>query len=145
MHILYKRVLVKSVRTIFVYLISLLFVQLPILCHYIIRLGKKDDTIEKQKRVRAKLTDESDPLSPYRAVEVLDKLHTQIEKKVDTLAEIPDWCLQHHADKQTMGVRDVIDVEEEKQSNGKVLKKVFRIYFLNKMTCSFCENLVHYG
>ena len=89
-----------------------------------IRMDRKDDTIEKQKRVRAKLTDESDPLSSYRAVEVLDQLHTRIEKKVETLAAIPDWCLQHHANKETMGVRDILDVEDEKQPNGKVFKKV---------------------
>ena len=116
--------MVKSVRTLFGHLVSLLFVQLPRLFHYMIRMGRKDDTFEKQKRVRAKLTDESDPLSPYRAVEVLDQLHTRIEKKVETLAAIPDWCLQHHANKETMGVRDILDVEDEKQPNGKVFKKV---------------------
>ena len=126
-HLIYKRFLVKSLRTIFLCLISLLFVQLPTLCHFIIRLGGKDERIEKQKSVRAKLTDESDPLSPYRAVEALDKLQTQVEKKVETLAAVPDWCLKRHGDKETMGVREILDVEEEKQPNGKVFKKVFVI------------------
>jgi long-chain acyl-CoA synthetase len=94
-----------------------------------ISLGKNDDKSEKQKRVRAKLTDDSDPSSPYRAVEVLDKLQTQPEKKVETLAIIPDLCLKRYADKETMGVREILDIEDEKQPNGKVYKKVFYFYF----------------
>jgi long-chain acyl-CoA synthetase len=90
-----------------------------------ITLGKTNDKSEQQTRIRAKLTDESDPSSAYRAVEVLDKLQTQIEHKVKTLAVIPDLCLKRYADKETMGVREILDVEDEKQPNGKVYKKVF--------------------
>ncbi len=128
-NIIFQRFLVTLIRTIFEYLISLLFVQLPRLCYYMISLGKNDDKSEKQKRVRAKLTDDSDPSSPYRAVEVLDKLQTQPEKKVETLAIIPDLCLKRYADKETMGVREILDIEDEKQPNGKVYKKVFYFYF----------------
>jgi hypothetical protein len=115
----------KCLLTIFDCFISFLFVQIPIFCCYIIRLGKKNDQNEKQKRVRAKLINEDDPSSPYRAVEVLDKLETQPEKKVHTLAVIPDLCLKRYADKETMGVRKIFDVQEEKQKNGKIYKKVF--------------------
>jgi len=94
-----------------------------------ITLGKKDDTSEKQRKVRAKLTDDSDPSSPYRDVEVLDKLQIQPEKKVSTLAVIPDLCLKRYADKETMGVRKILDVEDEKQPNGKIYKKVFDFIF----------------
>jgi long-chain acyl-CoA synthetase len=127
--IIFKKYLVTSIRTIFEYLIALLFVQIPILCHYMITSGKKDDTSEKQKRVRAKLTDDSDPSSPYRDVEVLDKLQIQPEKKVHTLAVIPDLCLKRHADKETMGIREILNVEDEKQPNGKIYKKVFCFFF----------------
>jgi long-chain acyl-CoA synthetase len=88
-------------------------------------LGKTDEQKEKQNRVRAKLIKEDDPSSPYRAVEVLDKLQIQPEKKVHTLAVIPDLCLERYADKETMGVREIFDTEEEKQPNGKIYKKVF--------------------
>jgi long-chain acyl-CoA synthetase len=91
--------------------------------------GRKDDRSEKQKRVRAKLTDDSDPSSPYRDVEVLDKLQIQPEKKVHTLAVIPDLCLKRHADKETMGIREILNVEDEKQPNGKIYKKVFFFFF----------------
>ncbi len=107
-------------RTIFEYFISFLFVHIPIFC-----LGKTDEQKEKQNRVRAKLIKEDDPSSPYRAVEVLDKLQIQPEKKVHTLAVIPDLCLERYADKETMGVREIFDTEEEKQPNGKIYKKVF--------------------
>lgn len=107
-------------RTIFEYFISFLFVYIPIFC-----LGKTDEQKEKQNRVRAKLIKEDDPSSPYRAVEVLDKLQIQPEKKVHTLAVIPDLCLERYADKETMGVREIFDTEEEKQPNGKIYKKVF--------------------
>jgi long-chain acyl-CoA synthetase len=89
----------------------------------VIRLGKKDEKIEKQKRIRAKLTDESDPSSSYRAVEVVDKLENQPEKRVETLSFIPDLCLRRHPDKETMGVRQILDVQDEKQPNGKIYKK----------------------
>ena len=122
--IIFKRFLVTLIRTIFGYLISLLFVQLPRLFHYMITLGKDKERSEKQNRVRAKLTDVSDPSSPYRAVEVLEKLETHPEKKLETLAVIPDLCLKRYADKETMGVREIHDVVDEKQKNGKVFKKV---------------------
>ncbi len=124
-NIVFKKWLVTLLHTVFEYLISFLFVYIPIFCQYMIRLGKTNEQSEKQKRIRAKLTNEDDPSSPYRAVEVLDKLQTQPEKKVDTLAVIPDLCLKRHADKETMGVREILDVEDEKQPNGKVYKKVF--------------------
>jgi long-chain acyl-CoA synthetase len=126
---IFKGFLVTFLRTTFEYLIGFLFVQLPILCHYMITSGKTNDKSEQQTRVRAKLTDESDPLSAYRAVEVLDKLQTQTEHKVKTLAVIPDLCLKRYADKETMGVREILDVEDEKQPNGKVYKKVFYFNF----------------
>lgn len=109
---------------IFECLIVVLTVQIPRGVEFIGTVGKKNEVREKQGRIRAKLIDEDDPLSPYRAVEVLDKLQTQPEGRVNTLAVIPDLCLQRHADKQTMGVREIVNVEEEKQSNGKVFKKV---------------------
>ena len=134
----------STVNTIFGYLIGFLFVQLPKLCHYIITLGKIDDKSEQQKRVRAKLTDESDPSSAYRAVEVLDKLQTQTEHKVKTLAVIPDLCLKRYADKETMGVRQILDVEDEKQPNGKVFKKV--LFFFILIEIIYLKNyLVYHG
>jgi len=74
--------------------------------------------------IRAKLIDDENLSSSYRALEVLDELKTQPENHVEALAIIPDLCLERHADEETMGVREILDVEGEKQSNGKVFKKV---------------------
>lgn len=126
-----KRTLGRFLEVLFECLISLLFVQLPTLVYYAITLGQHDEKQEKQKRLRAKLTDDSNPSSPYRAMEVLDNLQNQPEEEVATLADIPDLCLLRYADKETMGVREITDVEEEKQPNGKVFKKVLFLFFYN--------------
>ena len=78
-----------------------------------------------QKRIRAKITNPSDPSSPYRAVEVLDELQTTPDEHVKTLADIPDHCLEHYANKETLGTREILGIEDEKQPNGKIFKKVF--------------------
>jgi len=119
----FKRFVVSLIRTTLIYVIALLFVQLPTFWCYMTTLGKDDDKNEKQKRIRGKITDDEDPSSPYRAVEVLDELQNQPEDDVQTLADIPDLCLQRFPDKETMGVRQIIDVQDEKQPNGKVFKK----------------------
>jgi len=126
----FRRFFLALIRASLIYLISLLFVELPTFWRYMTTLGKDDNKVVKQKRVRAKLTDDSDPSSPYRAVEVLDELQTQPEDDVETLAVIPDLCLQRHPDKETLGVRQILDVEDELQPNGKVFKKVFIFIFI---------------
>jgi long-chain acyl-CoA synthetase len=119
----FKRFLLSLIRASLIYLIALLFVQLPTFWHYITTLGKDDDRNDKQNKLRAKLIDDSDPSSPYRAVEVLNKLQNQPEDEIETLADIPALCLERHPDKETMGVRQILDVEDEKQPNGKIFKK----------------------
>jgi long-chain acyl-CoA synthetase len=88
-------------------------------------LGKEDERSKLQKKIRAKLTDPSDPSSAYRAVEVLNELRTTPDENVKTLADIPDYALQRYAHKETQGVREILDVQDEKQPNGKIFKKVF--------------------
>lgn len=68
----------------------------------------------------------TDPSSPYRAKEVLDGLQSQPNEAIQTLADIPDYCVQRYADRETLGVREILDVEDEAQPNGKVFKKVRR-------------------
>jgi hypothetical protein len=141
----FKRFTITILKTILSCLLSLLFVQIPTLWRYIITLGKDDDKHNKQKRVRAKLIDDSDPSSPYRAVEVLDGLQTKPEEDVETLADIPDLAVKRFADRQTMGVREIRNIENETQANGKVFKKVRSeiVIGLKKKDFHFC--LVHFG
>ena len=119
----FKRFVVSLLRTSLIYLIALLFVQLPTLVNLIMTMGQNDDQHEKQKKVRSKLIDSSDPSSPVRAMDVLNQLENQPEEDVETLAVIPDLCLERFPDKETMGVREILDVEDEKQPNGKIFKK----------------------
>ncbi|CAF1363791.1 unnamed protein product [Adineta steineri] len=137
----FRRFLLSLIRATLIYIIAFLFVHLPTFWNYVMTLGKDDNKVNKQKRARAKLTEDSDPSSPYRAVEVLKKLRTQPDDEVETLADIPDLCLERHADKETMGVRQIIDVEDEVQPNSKVFKKVFKFLFVlffnkNNVFCS---------
>ncbi|CAF3295265.1 unnamed protein product [Rotaria sp. Silwood2] len=120
---IFKRFFGRIIKALFECLITLLFIQLPGFFYYTITFGKHDEKKEKQTRIRAKLTNDSDPSSPYRATEVLDELQNQPEVAVKTLADIPDLCLHRYTDKETMGVREIIDVNEEKQPNGKIVKK----------------------
>ncbi len=63
-------------------------------------------------------------------MEVLNELEKHnLKMMLKTLADIPDRALQRNADRETMGVRQIIDVEDETQPNGKVFKKVF-IFFV---------------
>ncbi|UJR08757.1 hypothetical protein I4U23_013014 [Adineta vaga] len=121
--LVFKRFFGRLIRKLFGFYITFLFVYIPSSIYYVVTLGKPNENYQKQRRIRAKQVDESDPLSPYRAVEVLDKLREQPEEGVNTLADIPDLCAKRYGDKETMGVREVTGVEEEKQPNGKVFKK----------------------
>ncbi|UJR29514.1 hypothetical protein I4U23_010731 [Adineta vaga] len=119
----FRRFFLALIRATLIYIIAFLFVHLPTFWNYITTLGKDDQKRNEQRRIRAKLIDDNDPSSPYRAVEVIDELRTQPEDDVETLAVIPDLCLERHADKETLGVREIIGVEDETQPNGKVFKK----------------------
>ncbi|CAF0948680.1 unnamed protein product [Adineta steineri] len=122
-NIFFKRFGVSLVNTLLIYTISLLFVQLPTLWNVIMTLGKDNERSRLQKRIRAQLTVPSDPSSPYRAVEVLHELRTTPNEHITTLADIPDYAIERYADKETQGVREILDVEDEKQPNGKIFKK----------------------
>ncbi|CAF2859817.1 unnamed protein product [Rotaria sp. Silwood2] len=94
----FRRFLLALIRATLIYRIAFFLVHLPTFWHYLMTLGKDDRKGLKQKRIPAKLIDDSDPSSPYRALEVLDELRTQPEDDVETLAVIPDLCLERHAD-----------------------------------------------
>lgn len=119
----FKRFLLSLIRTSLIYLIAFLFVHLPTLWNYLLNWGKNDQIHFKQKEIRAKLTDDNDPSSPYRAVQVLKELKNQPEDQIETLADIPEVCLQRYPKRETMGVREILGVEDEKQTNGKIFKK----------------------
>ncbi|CAF4409689.1 unnamed protein product, partial [Adineta steineri] len=75
------------------------------------------------ERIRAVRVEPSDYESAYRAIEVLQNLQTRPNESIKTLADIPDYTLVHHPDKETFGVRQILDIQDEQQTNGKVFKK----------------------
>lgn len=119
----FKRFLLSLIRTTLIYIIALLLVHLPTFCHYITTLGKDNKKNVKQKRIRSKLIDDNDSSSSYRAIEVLNNLKTQPEDELETLSNIPDLCLKRYSNKETLGVRQILDIEDETQPNGKIFKK----------------------
>ncbi|CAF1232867.1 unnamed protein product, partial [Didymodactylos carnosus] len=113
-------------KTTLVYSLSTLLFAILILLlwnYAIITVGRDGDKTILQNRQRAKLVHENDPNSPYRALEVLDELKSTPEEAVQTLADIPDLAVQRYGERETMGVRETIDVEDETQPNGKIFKK----------------------
>ena len=122
----FKRFELTLMRTFLIYLIALLFVHIPTVWNWLIAMGRSNERRRRQIRLRAQLTDPTDPSSPYRAKEVLDGLQTQPNEAIQTLPDIPDYCVQRYADWETLGVREILDVQDEAQPNGKVFKKVRR-------------------
>ena len=78
----------------------------------------------EEKWERCCRVDPSDPSSAYRAVESLHGLQDQLDEKIETLADVPQRCAERYPTKQTLGTRKILAIEQEKQSNGKVFKKV---------------------
>ena len=87
-------------------------------------MGQNEEKRSEQNKRRCRLVDLDDPSSPYRAMEVISQLDNQPEEELNTLADITQLVLQRHSTKQTMGTRQILDVQDEKQPNGKVFKKV---------------------
>ena len=74
--------------------------------------------------VRCCRVDPSDPSSAYRSLECLDGLQDRLDKQVESLADVPRLCADRFPTKQTLGTRKILAIQQEKQANGKVFKKV---------------------
>ncbi|CAF1352929.1 unnamed protein product, partial [Adineta steineri] len=75
------------------------------------------------ERIRAARVEPSEYESAYRAIEVLQNLQTRPNESIKTLADIPDYTFAHHPEKETFGVRQILDIQDEQQTNGKIFKK----------------------
>ena len=142
----FKRFILPSLRSLLMGIIAILFVHIPAVCYFLYTFGKVNEKSRNHRRVRAKLTNPDDPSSPYRAIEVTDELQTTPDEYVKTLADIPDYCVERYADRETLGVRDFLAIEDEKQPNGKIFKKVFLFVIFIFSSFSFLFGYsVHYG
>uniref|UniRef100_A0A3Q4GMK3 long-chain-fatty-acid--CoA ligase n=1 Tax=Neolamprologus brichardi TaxID=32507 RepID=A0A3Q4GMK3_NEOBR len=64
------------------------------------------------------------PEGPYRAVSSMKKLVTSLHPGVDTLDKMFEYAAMRFPHRDCLGTREVISEEDERQSNGKVFKKV---------------------
>nr|XP_061781393.1 fatty acid CoA ligase Acsl3-like isoform X2 [Nerophis lumbriciformis] len=64
------------------------------------------------------------PEGPYRAVNAEKKLKTSLHPGLDTLAKVFEDAVRRTPQKDCLGTREVISEEDERQSDGKVFKKV---------------------
>lgn len=64
------------------------------------------------------------PEGPYRAVSTAKRLVTSLHPGVDTLDKMFEYAAMRFPNRDCLGTREVISEEDERQSNGKVFKKV---------------------
>ncbi|XP_061774842.1 long-chain-fatty-acid--CoA ligase 3a isoform X2 [Nerophis ophidion] len=64
------------------------------------------------------------PEGPYRAVNAEKKLKALLQPGLDTLAKVFENAVRRIPQKDCLGTREVISEEDERQSDGKVFKKV---------------------
>lgn len=78
---------------------------------------------ERAKRVKARSL-LGHPEGPYRAVSAAKRLVTSLHPGVDTLDKMFEYAALRFPNRECLGTREVISEEDERQSNGKVFKKV---------------------
>ncbi|GFR96409.1 long-chain-fatty-acid--CoA ligase 3 [Elysia marginata] len=90
--------------------------------YYLIQ--RPDQVLARSNRVKA-VPQDGDPSKPWRSVDVQNQeLATSMYPECRTLAELFDRACRHFAQQPSLGTREVLSEEEEKQPNGKVFKKV---------------------
>uniref|UniRef100_A0A8C4H1V1 long-chain-fatty-acid--CoA ligase n=1 Tax=Dicentrarchus labrax TaxID=13489 RepID=A0A8C4H1V1_DICLA len=78
---------------------------------------------ERAKRAKARSV-LGRPEGPYRAVSATKRLLTSLHPGVDTLDKMFEYAATKFPHRDCLGTREVICEEDERQSNGKVFKKV---------------------
>lgn len=81
----------------------------------------EDDTLPDKNAILSEQTDKTDPKSAFRSTMATDLL-----KVDDVNANLYDEFANNYkkfGDMKTMGVREVLSIDDEKQPNGKVFKK----------------------
>ncbi|XP_076591983.1 long-chain-fatty-acid--CoA ligase 3a [Chaetodon auriga] len=78
---------------------------------------------ERVKRVKA-YSSLKHPEGPYRALSATKRLATSLHPGIDTLDKIFEYAVTRFARRDCLGTREVISEEDERQSDGKVFKKL---------------------
>lgn len=101
----------------FLYLVGFLDLIIGLILPY----KYEDNKLPDKNAVLSKLVDETDPKSPYRSTLFNDLI--KVENKNANLFEELTKCVKLYHDTLTMGVRELLSIDDEVQPNGKVFKK----------------------
>lgn len=89
---------------------------------------------ERAKRAKA-ISSLGRPEGPYRAVKAAKRLMTSLHPGVYTLDKMFEYTAMRFPQRDCLGTREVISEEDERQSNGKMFKKVqSRMCFLPELS-----------
>ena len=80
-----------------------------------------DASLPDKNSVLTLQTNIDDPRSPYRSTMTDDLLHIS-DKNLNLYSTLVNK-VDEYADTETMGIREVLNLEDEQQPNGKVFKK----------------------
>lgn len=100
-------------------LITFVYDVISFVPYYIIY--RPDLRVKQCQRLKAKSV--GDRSGPYRAVESLGGLSTQLHE-CDTLDDLFNNAVQLYSTRKCLGYREILREEDEKQPNGRVFKKV---------------------
>ncbi|KAJ0063648.1 hypothetical protein NL108_004774 [Boleophthalmus pectinirostris] len=106
-----------------------LYTVLTFLPSYLLSMLSSSDQIhygseeDRARRTKAKSVS-GRPEGPYRAISATKRLLTMVHPGVDTLDKMLEYAAVKFPHRDFLGTREVICEEDEKQSNGKVFKKV---------------------
>lgn len=78
---------------------------------------------ERAKRAKA-ISSLGHPEGPYRAVKAAKRLMMSLHPGVYTLDKMFEYTVMRFPHRDCLGTREVISEEDERQSNGKMFKKV---------------------
>lgn len=81
-----------------------------------------DDSLPNKNAKLTELSDKSDPSSPYRSTMAPELM--RLENKNTNIYEEFASAAKKYWYNQTLGVREVLSIDDEKQPNGKIFKKL---------------------
>uniref|UniRef100_A0A0K0FBN9 long-chain-fatty-acid--CoA ligase n=1 Tax=Strongyloides venezuelensis TaxID=75913 RepID=A0A0K0FBN9_STRVS len=79
--------------------------------------------LQLSERTKAVRIDESDPASPFRHVDSIDELQTELFENCPTLGHVWDKYVELYEELPCFGTREIISTENEKQADGRMFQK----------------------
>uniref|UniRef100_A0A0K0EST5 long-chain-fatty-acid--CoA ligase n=1 Tax=Strongyloides stercoralis TaxID=6248 RepID=A0A0K0EST5_STRER len=85
--------------------------------------------LQLSERTKAVRIDENDPTSPFRHVDSIDKLQTELFDNCPTLGHIWNKYCELYEELPCFGTREIITTENEKQADGRMFQKAELGYY----------------